>query len=357
MTRRVGLPLASKVKAADQLSKSFPPAIGVQQLPKPIQPGRATGAQVGIKDPGLSLSFLVIGDHGGIENPTPQDNVAAALAQRVEAGGISFVNSVGDLVYYDADPNQWMPQFYSPYAHVAVPFVAIPGNHDGDPSDGIAGSGISSWMANLCTTTPAPPPGDPELEFGRHTQTQPYCDWTLDLDAVWIIGVWSNVPSGGRLFPSQIAWLTEEIKAAPTDRPLIVQLHHPPYSIDAHHGGSAMMGAALDGAFAAAGRAPNLVLSGHVHDAQFFTRQMQIEGLVATVKYVVIGNSGYRNLHALAGDATPGMDLGNGVTFDYGDASNWGFLELAVENGKISGEYVQVAKDGTVTPGKYVFTV
>jgi hypothetical protein len=349
--RRVGLPAPSTVRAADQLQKSFPPGI-TQPLP-PGTPGRATGEQVGIKDPGATLSFLVIGDHGGIENPVPQDHVAAALALEVAAGGISFVNSVGDWCYYDSDPDQWMPQFYSPYTHVPVPFVGIAGNHDGDPNPVVSGSGIPSWMANLCTPSPAAPPGDPELEFGRHTQTQPYCDWTLQLEAVTIVGVWSNVPSGGRLAASQVAWLTQEVAAAPRDRPLIVQLHHPPLSVDAHHGGSKGMGDALAGAFQQAVRWPALILSGHVHDAQFFTEEV---GDGTKVKYVVIGNSGYRNLHALAGDATPGMEVVPGVTFDYGDASGWGYLRLTVTGGKIVGDYVQVAHDGTVRLGAYTFT-
>jgi hypothetical protein len=353
MTRHVGLPPASAVKAADQLQKSYPPAAGVQPLPAG-SPGRATGEQVGITDPGASVKFIVIGDHGGIVNAIPQQNVAAALEAEVAAGGVAFIYSVGDLVYFNGDPGQWMPQMWEPYAKVPVPIVGIPGNHDGDPTDGVAGAGIASFMANMCSSTPSPPAGDPDLEFGRDTQTQPYCDWTLELDAVTIVGVWSNVPSGGVLEPSQIAWLTSELQAAPTSRPLIVALHHPPYSVDAHHGGSAKMGAALDGVFNAAGRWPELVLSGHVHDYQRFTRTVT-GGLSPT--YIVEGGSGYHNLHELAGDATPGMDLGGGVTFEYGDASGWGYLVLAVETGRIAGEYAQVAKDGTVNHNADTFTL
>jgi hypothetical protein len=81
-----------------------------------------------------------------------------------------------------------------------------------------------------------------------------------------------------------------------------------------------------------------------------------------SVRYVVIGNSGYHNLHQLASDASPGMDLGGGVTFDYGDASEYGFLVLTVGGGQISGEYVGVSpgtmpdgSDAKVTPEKYKF--
>lgn len=363
MTRLSGLPHPSTVRARDQLQKPAgdqlqkPAAGSSDAFPLPAgTPGRATGNQVGIDDPGAgdTLRFIVMGDHGGIVNSGPQEQVAAALAQIIDAGvAIDFIYSVGDLVYFNGDPAQWSPQFYEPYANVRAPIVGIPGNHDGDSSDGVSGSGITSFMANLCTSTPSPPPGDPDVEFGRHTQTQPYCDWTLELDAVTIIGVWSNVPSGGHLFPQQLAWLQGELEAAPTDRPLIVPLHHPPYSVDAHHGGSVEMGAALDGVFAATQRWPELVISGHVHAAEFFTRTVS-EG---SVKYVVMGCSGYHNLHAIAGDYAPGMDLGGGVVCDYADGDNYGFLMLAVAGGKITGELVRVAKDGTVTRNAYTFTV
>jgi hypothetical protein len=56
------------------------------------------------------------------------------------------------------------------------------------------------------------------------------------------------------------------------------------------------------------------------------------------------------------------MDLGGGVTFDYGDASEYGFLVLTVGGGQISGEYVGVSpgtmpdgSDAKVTPEKYKF--
>ena len=118
------------------------------------------------------------------------------------------------------------------------------------------------------------------------------------------------------------------------------------------------MGDLLDKAFMAAGRWPDVVLSGHVHDYQRFSRS--VDGHQIT--YVVIGNSGYHNLHKLAKDATAGMDLGAGVTFEYGDASEYGYLRLTVDAGKISGSYTGVTpgvmpdgSDRTVTAGKDTF--
>ncbi len=154
--------------------------------------------------------------------------------------------------------------------------------------------------------------------------------------------------------PDQAAWLTSELAAAPAGVPLIVALHHPPYSADAMHGGSALMGEVLDTAFQGSGRVPDLVLCGHVHDYQRFTRTMPNGS--TELPYVVIGNGGYHNLHKLAPGATPGEQLGDGVVFEAGDDSNWGFLTLTSDGTKISAEYISVAKDGTLTPNVDSFT-
>jgi hypothetical protein len=356
MARGFGLP--REVKAADQLQKAVP-TVGVQPLP-PGSPGRATAAQVGVEDSD-PLTFYVIGDHGGVLAPGPQNAVSYAM-QKQAGPPPAFVYSVGDWVYFGGDEGGWDAQVYEPYAHLSVPFVGIPGNHDdqygGDPPYDSSRGPLDAWMANMCTPKPEIPPADPQFEYGRHTQTEPWCDWTLTLKAVTIVGVYSNVPSGGHLEPTQVQWLTGELKDAPADRPLIVALHHPPYSVDAHHGGSQTMGTALDSAFTGAKRWPELVLTGHVHDFQSFTRQVSGQA----VRYIVIGNSGYHNLHQLASDASPGTDLGGGVTFEYGDASEYGFLAVTVKGGSISGEYVGVTpgtmpdgSDGRVTPGKYKF--
>jgi acid phosphatase type 7 len=356
MKRSFGL--TPEVKAADQLQQRLP-TVGVQPLP-PGSPGRASAEQVGINDSD-PITFFVIGDHGGIKDPGPQNAVSYAM-QRKEGPSPAFVYSVGDWVYFGGDEGGWDDQVYEAYAHLNVPLVGIPGNHDdqygGDPPFDPARGPLDAWMANMCTSAAQVPPADPQLEFGRHTQTEPWCDWTLALQALTIIGLYTNVPSGGHLEQSQIDWLMDEVKSAPSDRPLITALHHPPYSIDAHHGSAPHMREALDSAFDAAQRWPEVVLAGHVHDFQHFTRQTSAK----TVQYVVIGNSGYHNLHQLAADASPGMDLGEGLTFDYGDAASYGFLALTVGAGQISGEYVGVTpgtmpdgSDAEVTPGKYSF--
>jgi hypothetical protein len=348
MPRRVGLPL--HVNAADQLQHARHPTAGVQPLPDG-QGGRATGEAVGIDD-AKPITILVIGDHGGIQDPTPQNAVSNAMqARNDEEPKPACVYTVGDVVYFNGDAEQYTPQFYEAYGHLQLPIVGIPGNHDGDTTDDPSRKPLDTFMANFCASRPTLPPGDEE--YNRDTETQPYCDWTLALGAATIVGIYSNVPSGGHLEQSQVDWLTGELQAAPTDRPLIVALHHPPYSIDAMHGGSQRMGDALDEAFTSAGRTPDLVLSGHVHDYQRFTRTFNGKSL----PYIVIGNSGYHNLHRLADDARAGTQLTNEVVFDFGDDKNWGFLELTIDGTNIAGSYTSVTRAGAATAGADKFRI
>lgn len=355
MSRHIGL---EPVHARDQLQKAYPPAAGIQPLPAGT-PDRATAADVGIR-PSAPISFLVIGDHGGVKDPNPQQLVVNAMAatSKSPATAPAFVYTVGDVVYFNGDASEYAPQFYEPYAHIVAPFVGIPGNHDGDTTDDPSRPPLDTFMANFCASSPGRPPADPQDEYGRDTQTQPWCDWTLADPGLpfTIIGLYSNVPSGGHLDPSQTAWLVTELQAAATDRPLIVSLHHPPYSIDAHHGGSARMGAALDAAFESAKRCPDLVLSGHVHDYQRFTRSFWGK----QITYVVIGNSGYHNLHQLAPGATPGQTIPGAdpsVVYEAGDDQNFGFLSCNATAGELSFEYVQVPKNGSTPKPADSFTV
>jgi acid phosphatase type 7 len=339
MNRLLGL---GEYPARAQLQK-VPYSSGVvEPLPQPYSPGRITSSDVGFEDPGATVSFFVLGDVGGINSPGPQNAVSVAMEQH--QGEAAFVLILGDVVYYNGQESDYMNQFYEPYAKLQRAILAFPGNHDGDPAAG--DTSLAGFMTNFCDKQPSVPAVDPELEYGRHTQTLPYCDWTLDLEAVTIVTVYSNVPAGGHLEPEQTAWLTQELKDADTSKPLILGLHHPPYSIDAHHGGSATMGAALDQAFSDAGRTPDLVLSGHVHDYQRFTRTIGGK----QVPYIVSGAGGYYNLHQLASGASPGEELASGVIYEFGEATQYGFLKLTVAGGKISGEYVG-AKPGTMPDG------
>jgi acid phosphatase type 7 len=348
MPRNVGLP--PQVNAVDQLQHARQPAVPPQPLPDG-QGGRANASDLGIVDR-APITFLVIGDHGGVKDPDPQNAVSNAMqARAAQDPKPAFVYSVGDIVYFNGDATEYTPQFYEAYGHLQLPIVGIPGNHDGDTTDDLTRKPLDTFMANFCGPAAQLPPGNEE--YNRDVETQPYCDWTLLLDAATVIGIYTNVPPGGYLEQSQVDWLTAELDAAARGKPLILTCHHPPYSVDAMHGGAQLIGAALDAAFASTGRTPDLLLSGHVHDYQRFTRTLNGK----QVPYIVIGNSGYHNLHLLANGATPGQQLSGDVVFEFGDDQGWGFLELTIDETKIAGAYTAVTKSGDATPNADTFTI
>jgi hypothetical protein len=324
-----------------------------QPLPAPTGAAPYRLALSSVK-PGLSTTqrdFHIIGDHGGVKDPTSQAEVVKALVADTQNHAVDFCYSVGDVVYFNGAKAEYPPQFFEAYADYNVPILAIPGNHDGDPEEDGEAS-LQAFTRYFCDSTPRLLPE--VAEYNRDTMNQPNCYWTLTDELVTVIGLYTNVPSGGVVEVGQAAWLVEELKAAPSDRALIVALHHPPYSCDAHHGGSRAMGEVLDTAFSHAGRTPDLVLSGHVHDYQRFARATATG---KQVPYIVCGAGGYHNLHAMAEGATPGLEAASGVTLEAFDATQWGFLRLTITATKITGEYVGVNRDGSVTPNVDSFSV
>jgi hypothetical protein len=338
--------------AAEQLQHDRPVGASEPFAPLPAPTGKAPYrlelASVLGSEP-ETLSLHVFGDSGGVKDPNPQNAVAAALIADHKARPVSLAYHVGDEVYFNGAESEYGPQLYEPYAHYNVPLLGVPGNHDGEPEPGGEPS-LAAFMANFCSPTPKLPPR--WAEYQRDTMDQPNCYFTLLSKHATIIGLYSNVPSGGVIEPDQYEWLVGELKDAPAGVPLIVALHHPPYSVDAHHGGSAKMGKLLDTAFTASGRAPEVVLSGHVHDYQWFVREWQGK----PIGYGIIGCSGYHNTHALAPDAVAGTEIAPGVHYDYGYDAGFGFSRIDIEGSTIKGTFTGVSKDGTVTPNLHTWS-
>jgi hypothetical protein len=165
VSRRIGL--SSDVTAVEQLQHARHPPAGVQPLPDGSG-GRAQPADVGIED-GTPMTFLVIGDHGGIKDPVPQNAVSNAMQARMAARPRpAFVYSVGDIVYFNGDASEYLPQFYEAYGHLQLPIVGIPGNHDGDTTDVTSRRPLDTFMANFCAARPALPVG--AEEYNRDVQ-------------------------------------------------------------------------------------------------------------------------------------------------------------------------------------------
>jgi hypothetical protein len=290
-----------------------------------------------------SMTFHVMGDTGGVAQPGPQEIVA----QKLDADPVTpaFLYLLGDCIYYNGELSQYPQQFYEPYVHYPAPIFAVPGNHDGDPLPG--SSSLDGFMANFCTTSPQVP--SQAQSTGRTTMTQPNVFWTLTAPFVTIIGLYSNVPQGGQLDATQVAWLQSELSAAAADTAVILTMHHPPISSDSFHGGSSYMFDLLDAAAAQSGRAPDLVLAGHVHDYQRFTRTIPHNGSNRQLPYIVAGMGGYWHLHTMASDAQAAtlpwtLPSHNDVQLDAWTDDRHGFVRMTATPGQLSGTFFTVPR-------------
>jgi hypothetical protein len=345
-TRRFGL---APTTALMQVQEPTDFAVNQPFAPLPAPTGpfpfRLALSSVIGSPPAGALTFHAVGDSGGIRDPHPQIHVATAMtADLRNSPAPSFLYHLGDVVYFNGDESEYGPQFYEPYVNYVRPIFAIPGNHDGDNSDDPSVASLTAFVTNFCSATPHLEPRF--HEYNRDTMDQPNVYWTLQAPPfLTIIGLYTNVPSGGEVAQEQAHWLTDELRAADPALPVAVALHHPPLSGDDHHGSCPKMAALLDRAFNDSGRTADLVLNGHVHNYQRFTRT--IGG--AEVPYVVAGAGGYHNLHKMAAGAVVGMRVAPDCVLERFCDDKWGFLTLSVEGGWIAGKYTAVAADGSTS--------
>ena len=148
------------------------------------------------------------------------------------------------------------------------------------------------------------------------------------------------------------------MSAAPKEIPVIVSLHHAPFSLDSHHAGSLQMVNALDDAFARSGRVADAVLAGHVHNYQRFTRRSDTGGEpTRDVPYVVAGAGGFYDLNYMQKAPDGGqlevpmvMPGEPDVTLENYCQGRLGFLRVKVDSiaKTIHGEYYAVS-----TPDRY----
>jgi hypothetical protein len=288
------------------------------------------------------MVFHVAGDIGGVQDGEFQNNVAEQMIDSLSSGKPQFFYHVGDVVYFTGMKDDYYAQFYEPYSHYDAPIFSIPGNHDGEVDDPKAQTSLDGWVQYFMQ---AHPDVDPISKDAPRVQLNlPNVYWTLVTPMATIIGLYTNVPEGGSIDSVQQQWLTNEFATAPTDRALILALHHPIYSFDVFHSGSSKMADVLENAIRDTGRVPNLILSGHVHDYQ------RIEQTIAPdepTPFIVTGNGGYHNLHAVhskPGDKSPDT----GAVLKYAVAKSWGFLTMTIDEKWISGATTEVDRAGTV---------
>lgn len=295
------------------------------------------------------LVFHCVGDTGGIKSPEYQAAVATMLKTDLNlppAKRPQFFYHLGDVVYYNGEISKYYDQFYEPYDHYGAPIIAIPGNHDGDPIDATQTS-LDGWVRYFMNGITAVQPESQDAP--RVTLALPNVYFTLNCPFVTIVGMYTNVPEGGSIDSVQQQWLTNEFATAPADKALLVALHHPIYSFDDHHSGSARMADAVQHAINDSRRVPNMVLSAHVHNYQMIERELVSDG---PTPFVVAGHGGYYHLHGI--NSAAGMtDPITHARLVFEEHQHHGYMTLTVDQKTISGVMHSVA-NGTgqfQTPG------
>ncbi len=290
------------------------------------------------------LVFHTVGDTGGIKNSDYQAAVAAQmktdLVELAEADRPRFFYHLGDVVYYNGEVNEYYDQFYSPYDHYDPPIISIPGNHDADPANSSQAS-LDGWVRYFMTPTPHIDPISSDAP--RVTLSLPNAYFTLNCPLVTIIGMYTNVPEGGSVDSVQQQWLTNEFATAPEDKALILALHHPVYSFDDHHSGSAAMADVVQHAINDSRRVPNMVLTAHVHNYQRIEREM-IKG--TPTAFLVAGAGGYYHLHGMTADAGH-VDPEVGAELKFHDQYHHSYVTLTVTADAISGIMTPLAETGS----------
>ncbi len=245
---------------------------------------------------GNKTVFHASGDTGAttqakfnIDEMPVADMMAKDVEDPIVANRAAFYFHLGDVIYeFGEDELFYYEQFYDPYRNYNAPIFAIPGNHDGMIHTAGA-QPLAPFIYNFCA--PLPGPSKDAGQLIRDTMTQPGVYFTLDAPLVSIIGLYSNILDswpGGLIsnyqnkYPKvsnvQLDFLGSELKrlsALPADKKgaIIIAVHHPLFGGGAK-GGSPMLLDDLDSVCQKVGVWPDAVLSGHAHNYQRWTRNV-----------------------------------------------------------------------------------
>ncbi len=279
-----------------------PPRIDLAQIlgPNLLQPVLDANA----------IAFHAVGDTGASTASLISSEAAVADAMAADLQGApnvpSFLFHLGDVVYSFGEGQYYYDQFYEPFRGYDRPIFAIPGNHDGavygpDPNVSLAPT-LQAFLRNFCASSPGPSPDAPSIS--RTRMTQPGVYFTLDAPFVSIIGLYSNVlehpgvisSQGGHfaLPDDQLTFLGDELTRLKADRgalkrAIVLAVHHPPVSFDATHGSSPVMANEIDAVCNSVSVWPDVVLSGHAHLYQRFSRARNGR----SIPYIVAGSGGH----------------------------------------------------------------
>lgn len=261
------------------------------------------------------IVFHSAGDTGSVKGPSTENLVVDKLLTDFHNEAASalpqFFYHLGDIVYSFGEHKYYYDQFYDAFRSYQRPIFAIAGNHDGvvlpptPPSET-----LSAYLANFCSdgfnhSTDA-------MGISRTTQIQPGVYFTLEAPFVRILGLYSNqlenpgvisstpnpTKNNQPQFPDipdvQLEFLSAALTRIKKDKfagAVLIAVHHPPYAFG-KHSGSIVMLKEIDAICNSTGVWPHVVLSGHAHNYQRYTRHIGKR----QIPYVVCGNGG----HALA---------------------------------------------------------
>jgi acid phosphatase type 7 len=252
--------------------RDLPPAPGLPPYRMNLDTILDAASLKSIKDSG-KLVFHSVGDTGGVNTPTYIEGVSRFMECDIDSGEPpdrpSFFYHLGDVVYYDGESANYWPEFYEPYLQYRAPIVAIPGNHDGDVNPATGEASLAAFVRNFCAQSAIISPDN--RDSPRRTMTQPNVFWTLNTPLVTVIGMYSNCPEGGQVSDTQRQWFISELRTADSSLPIILAIHHPIFSAYGSHPGSTRLKDLLETSCKSAGRAPDVVLTGHVHNYQRFS--------------------------------------------------------------------------------------
>ncbi|HTH96231.1 MAG TPA: metallophosphoesterase [Stellaceae bacterium] len=360
-SRRSHVPPAGGAKLKTQSAHFVDPKYPFQPLPTPNGPApyRYDLSQLlqaedikKITDTGVMVCHTVgdTGDYRGRQQDFVADMMVADADALAADKKPAFFYHLGDVVYFAGDIDKYGENFYETYKDYPAFIVAIPGNHDcqpDDPQDGPVDPHkvpLDGWVQNFMSRDPN------QIGSLKTTSTRTQLDlpnvyWAFTTPLATFVGLFSNVGEiEGEIHQDQIDWFVGELKAADPDLALIVAVHHPPYSGDTEHTGSTAVHKVLTDAFAAAGRVPHLVLSGHVHNYQRFTVEETGPDGSVELPYIVAGAGGYTRLGKLqkvqGRYPTAPLDVEDGVRLEAYDHDNFGFLRLEITKKTITGTYL-----------------
>jgi hypothetical protein len=321
-----------------------------------------------------SITFHSVGDTGAAKTGAQQSAttavgqeaaVADAMVAEVDAGGAdapAFFFHLGDVVYEFGEAQYYYDQFYEPFREYDRPIFAIPGNHDGmvfgATSSAPQNPTLTAFLANFCAAAAGPSPDAPTIT--RSTMTQPSVYFTLDAPFVSIVGLYSNVlDTGGGVISSQgghypisdvqLAFLTSELKRLGPDqaagtRAIIVAVHHPPLSCDAKTGGSAGLMQDIDSCCKSAGVWPDMLLNGHSHLYQRFTRTVNGR----QVPYICSGSGGYAATLPMDGTPPAGTVVGD-HKLEVAPIAQFGYMTLVCDGKTLTASFKMAPRGGAVT--------